>query len=152
VQEAKDRSEASKGDRLSSGARRRPRQAFVVEDVDDLRTLYASDLEAAGFVVSQAAAGDEAMVKLRAFEPEVIVLDLALPAMNGLALAKYVRHLEEAGGRRRAVILVVSALRSRAIHASAIGAGCDAFLPKPIDSADIVKRALALCEERGDAP
>jgi DNA-binding response OmpR family regulator len=151
VHEANDRSNASTDDRLSSGARRRPRYALVVEDVDDLRTLYASDLEAAGFVVSQAAAGDEAMQKLRAFEPEIIVLDLALPAMNGLALARYVRHLEETGGRRRAVILVVSALRSPAMHGAAIGAGCDEFLPKPIDSADIVERALALCEQRSDA-
>jgi CheY-like chemotaxis protein len=151
VQEAKDRSNSSTGDRLSSGARRRPRQALVVEDVDDLRTLYASDLEAAGFVVSQASAGDEALQKLRAFEPDVIVLDLALPAMNGLALAHVVRHLEETEGRRRAVILVVSALRSSAIHGAALGAGCDAFLPKPIDSADIVRRAVALCDELADS-
>jgi DNA-binding response OmpR family regulator len=146
VQEAKDRS-TSTGDQFSSGARRRPRQALVVEDADDLRTLYASDLEAAGFVVSQASAGDEALQQLRAFEPEVIVLDLALPAMNGLTLARYVRHLEETQGRRRAVILVVSALRSPAIHSAALGAGCDAYLPKPIDSADIVQRALALLPE-----
>jgi CheY-like chemotaxis protein len=137
---------------MSSGSRRRPLRALVVEDVEDLRALYASELESAGFIVLQAAAGDEALRQVREFEPDVIVLDLALPAMNGLTVARFVRHQEEVQGRRRAAILAVSALRSSAIQGAALGAGCDVYVPKPVDSAVIVKQALALCENRDDAP
>jgi DNA-binding response OmpR family regulator len=120
--------------------------------MEDLRALYASEFEAAGFIVVQAGAGDEALGQVRDFEPDVIVLDLALPAMNGLTVARFVRHFEEAQGRRRAAILAVSALRSSAIQAAAIGAGCDVYVPKPVDSAVIVQHALALCEDPGEPP
>jgi DNA-binding response OmpR family regulator len=117
----------------------------VVEDAQETRELYVLELESAGFIVCQAACGEEALEKLRHFDPDVIVLDLMLPGVDGFSVARVVRALE---GDRKAAIIAVSALSSEPLRAAALGAGCDSFLRKPVDAATVVEQARLLLARR----
>jgi|HubBroStandDraft_4_1064222.scaffolds.fasta_scaffold521459_1 CheY-like chemotaxis protein len=87
-------SRESWSNRPSTGPHARLPRALVVEDTEDSRELFASELERAGFVVSQASSGEEALEQVVSFRPEVIVLDLMLPGLNGFSVARAVRALE----------------------------------------------------------
>jgi DNA-binding response OmpR family regulator len=124
-------------------------RVLVVEDEQGPREFLASELELAGFVVSQAATGEEGLEMARRFEPDVIVLDLMLPELNGFGLARTVRSLE----RTRSVgILAVSALASEALRREAIAAGCDAFLAKPAPAAAVIQQVHILAAHRESVP
>ncbi len=114
---------------------------LVVEDEEGPREFLASELELAGFVVSQASNGEEGLEKVRHFAPDVIVLDLMLPELNGFGLARTVRSLER---KRTVAILAVSALASEALKREAFAAGCDAFLAKPAPAAAVVQQVHLL--------
>jgi len=117
----------------------------VIEDAQDTRELYALELEAAGFIVSQAESGEEGLERVRRFEPDVIVLDLMLPGIDGFSVARVVRTLDR---YRNVAILAVSALTSEPLRVEALGAGCDFFLRKPVVAATVVEQARLLMERR----
>ena len=102
----------------------------MIEDSRESRELYVLELELAGFMVSQAATGEEGLAQVRNFEPDVIVLDLMLPGIDGFSVARVVRALER---HRNVAILAVSALTSEPLRKEALGVGCDSFLCKPVD-------------------
>jgi DNA-binding response OmpR family regulator len=133
-----------------TGTRRRLLRALVVEDTDDIRELYATELESAGFVVAQAGNGEIAMSLAQEFEPDVIVLDLMLPGVNGLSVARAVRAAEKHPGRL--VILAVTALTSDAMRRLAIDSGCDAVLCKPVEPAVVIDEAHLLLTRRKRSP
>lgn len=124
----------------------------MVEDAEDARELYVSELEEAGFSVAQAATGEAALEQSRQFCPHVIVLDLMLPGVNGFSVARAVRA---AATGRSVAILAVTALTSGTLRRMAFEAGCDAFLCKPVVAARIVEEAQRLLKTRrqggGDA-
>jgi DNA-binding response OmpR family regulator len=136
-------------DRTSSGPRDRAPRALVIEDSRESREIYALELELAGFVVSQAATGEEGLQQVRRFEPDVIVLDLMLPGLDGFSVARVVRALER---YRNVAILAVTALTSEPLRVEALGAGCDSFLRKPVDAATVVQHARLLLDRRQAEP
>jgi DNA-binding response OmpR family regulator len=117
----------------------------VIEDSRESRELYALELELAGFMVSQAATGEEGLAEVRRFEPDVIVLDLMLPGIDGFSVARVVRALER---YRNVAILAVSALTSEPLRREALGVGCDSFLYKPVVATTVVEQARLLLARR----
>src|SRR6478609_4025144 len=99
---------------------------IVVEDEALLRELYAGTLAAAGHRVR--GAGDAAACRelLRTGRPDLIVLDLGLPDLDGLALAAELRQVGNAG------LIVVSRRQSPEDRIAALELGCDDFLVKPV--------------------
>jgi DNA-binding response OmpR family regulator len=131
--------------RTSLGPRARPLRALVVEDAADSRELFASEMETAGFVVAQASSGEAALGLVRAFQPDVIVLDLMLPGINGFGVARAVRSY---ANHRQVAILAVTALTSDAMQRMALEAGCDAVLCKPVIASLVVDEARLLVDSR----
>lgn len=121
---------------------------LVVEDAQDSRELYSSELALAGFSVSQAEDGPKGLKLALRLEPDIIVLDLMLPGLNGYSVAHLVRSLQR---RRRSVIIAVSAITSEVLRAAAFNAGCDSFLAKPVVASRVVTEAL-LWLQRGRHP
>ena len=113
----------------------------MIEDTADLCDLWASELEAAGFIVSSAADGETGAREAKRFAPALIVLDLALPRLDGFSVARWVRAL---GGGTEIAILAVSGLSSDVLHREAIAAGCDAFLMKPVTGQALVVEAVQI--------
>ena len=101
---------------------------LVVEDYADTREMYATYLQFSGFRVAEAANGLEALEKTRELLPDIILMDLALPKMDGWEATRRLKADE-----RTSHILIV-ALTGHALAGHAEGArqaGCDAFVTKP---------------------
>jgi two-component system, cell cycle response regulator DivK len=101
---------------------------LVVDDYQDAREMYAEFLVASGLRVAEAESGEEAVEKARALLPDVIVMDLSLPGMDGWTATRVLKQDERT--RRIPVVALTGNARADA-RASAHEAGCDAFLCKP---------------------
>lgn len=116
---------------------------LVVDDYEDAREMYAECLDASGFAVAQAETGDQAVAMALALMPALIVMDLALPGMDGWSATRAIKT-----DVRTAMIPVVALTGHARSDAStaARDAGCDAFLTKPClpdQIVEIVRRLLA---------
>ena len=122
---------------------------LVVDDTEDARELFATVLRREGFVVVTAADGLEALEVAASERPSVIVLDLAMPRMDGFeALPLLRRELEGAD----AFVIVVSACTDPRSRARAVDAGCDDFLAKPCSPSTLVASVERAFEELGRRP
>lgn len=116
---------------------RRPR-VLVVDDIRDNRELYAEFLAYRGFEVTTASDGAEALRRIAEDPPDAIVLDLALPVLDGWDVT---RKLKADRATRHIPIVVVTGHVEPAHQQRAIDAGCDLFLAKP-HLPDAVERAI----------
>jgi two-component system, cell cycle response regulator DivK len=101
---------------------------LVVDDYQDAREMYAEYLEFSGFRVAEARNGAEALDKAFELTPDVILMDLSLPVMDGWEATRRLKADE----RTRAIPVV--ALTGHALSGHSNGAreaGCDAFVTKP---------------------
>jgi DNA-binding response OmpR family regulator len=135
----------------STGSRPRPARVLVVEDDEAPREFLSMELHSAGFVVAQAADGEQGLEELLQFAPDVVVLDLMLPRLNGFDVARAARNVERKASKRRMAIVAVTALSSEALRAEALAAGCDALLVKPVRATQVVEQ-VRLLAARSDDP
>jgi two-component system response regulator len=106
------------------------RTVMVVEDFEDNRFMMRRLLEMSGYHVLEAINGEEA-VRIAALEqPDLILMDLSLPLLDGLAAT---RRIRERDGLRNVPIIAVSAHDTADFHAEALAAGCNDYVTKPID-------------------
>ena len=103
---------------------------LVVEDFEDNRFMMRRLLEMAGYEVLEATDGEQAMSLAAERRPALILMDLSLPRVDGLAATRRIRQHPEMG---HVPIVAVSAHDSADFHAEALAAGCNDYIPKPID-------------------
>jgi two-component system, cell cycle response regulator DivK len=108
---------------------KRDRQlVLVVEDYQDAREMYAAYLQFSGFDVAEAGNGVEAVEKTAELLPDIVLMDLALPRMDGWEATRRLK----ADPRTRHIPVVALTGHALAGHADgAREAGCDAFVTKP---------------------
>jgi two-component system cell cycle response regulator DivK len=104
-------------------------RVLVVEDDPNSRWLLCTLLKRMGFECRSAEDGQEALALVRSFTPEVIVMDLMLPVLDGLAATK---QLKSDAATQNIPILALSADATDAGFDAARKAGCDDFMPKPV--------------------
>lgn len=112
---------------------------LVVDDTPETRRLMRRVLEADRFRVVEAGSGEDALRVIRAARPRIVVLDLRLPGMSGLDVAREVRANEDPGLAATA-ILACSASVQDEVRNEALEAGCDAFEGKPFAIATFAHR------------
>ena len=101
---------------------------LVVEDYQDAREMYAAYLQFSGFMVAEAGNGVEAIEKTHELMPDIVLMDLALPRMDGWEATRRLKNDE----RTRHIPIVALTGHALAGHAEgAREAGCDAFVTKP---------------------
>ena len=103
---------------------------LLVEDTEDNRFMMRRLLEMAGYGVVEATNGEEAVRLAGSEQPDLILMDLSLPVIDGLAATRAIRKLDGFG---RVPIIAVSAHDTSDFQADAIAAGCDSYITKPID-------------------
>jgi CheY-like chemotaxis protein len=103
-------------------------RVLVVDDHDDSRTVARIVLEHAGYEVYEAATGIEAVQQALALTPAVILMDIALPKIDGLEAARRIRAHPRTNRTR---IIAVTALGRGWLGEEARSAKCNAFLEKP---------------------
>jgi PAS domain S-box-containing protein len=113
---------------------RSPRRVLIVEDNDDAREMLRVLLELHGHVVAEAADGPSALERLGSFRPDVALIDVGLPGIDGYALARLAR--EELDGRPLRLIAVTGYGQAQD-RQRALAAGFDRHVTKPVDPAAI---------------
>src|SRR5687768_15311567 len=95
---------------------------LVVDDYEDTRRIYTEYLQWAGFRVAAANDGAEALVKARALEPDVVVMDLAMPGVDGWTATK---QLKGDPRTRNIYVMAVSSFSDDEPRLKAWRSGCD---------------------------
>jgi CheY-like chemotaxis protein len=108
---------------------------LVVEDFEDNRFMMRRLLEMSGYRVVEAVNGNQAVEMAESERPDIILMDLSLPMLDGLAAT---RRIRERNGAGRTPIVAVSAHDSADFHAEALAAGCNEYVTKPIDFDQLV--------------
>lgn len=103
---------------------------LLVEDFEDSRFMMRRLLEMAGYAVIEASDGEQAVALAISEQPELILMDLSLPKLDGLAATRQIRQYKEA---RNTPIVAISAHDSPESRSEALAAGCDEYVTKPVD-------------------
>ncbi|MEP6635134.1 MAG: response regulator [Acidobacteriota bacterium] len=107
---------------------------LLVEDTEDNRVMMRRLLEMSGYRVSEAINGAEAVRHAESVGPEIILMDLSLPIIDGLAATRRIRQMPNL---KDVPIIAVSAHDTVDFHAEALAAGCDAYITKPVDYGEL---------------
>jgi len=116
----------------------RARRVLVVEDEPTIAEVLAYLLEDEGFTVAIAESGPEALEAVRAGTPDLVLLDLMLPGLNGLEVCRSIR------GMSSVPIIVITARAGEAEKVVGLEAGADDYLTKPFSIAELRARIHAL--------
>jgi chemosensory pili system protein ChpA (sensor histidine kinase/response regulator) len=103
---------------------------LVAEDDEDLRLMMTTLLGMRGYRVVEARDGQETLEVAKGVRPDIVLMDLQLPRLNGFAVARFLRQTD---ALRRVPIIVVSAHDPAKHRALALAAGCNAYVQKPVD-------------------
>ena len=118
---------------------------LIAEDSDDLRSMLTQFLEANGYRILEAVTGREAIEVALTERPELVLMDLGLPGVDGLSAVTEIRkHIPVS----EMPILIVSAYDRLEYRTEAISAGCSGYLTKPVDPA-VLLRTINLLLGRG---
>jgi CheY-like chemotaxis protein len=103
---------------------------LVVEDFEDNRFMMRRLLEMSGYRVVEAVNGEQAVEAAVGERPDLILMDLSLPKLDGLAATRRIRQHDALS---QIPIVAVSAHDTTDFHADALAAGCNEYVTKPID-------------------
>ncbi|MBX3285014.1 MAG: response regulator [Actinobacteria bacterium] len=110
-----------------------PTRVVIAEDEAIIRLDLKETLEEEGYeVVAETGRGDEAVELVRQFEPDVAILDIKMPGLDGLSAAR------EIAGERRAAVVILTAFSQRDLIERARDAGALAYLVKPFQKSDLL--------------
>ena len=115
-----------------------PRRALVVDDEQALARLVAGYLDREGFVVDLAFDGPTAVATARERDPEVIVLDLGLPGLDGIEVCRQVRTFSDA------YVIMLTARAEEIDTLIGLSVGADDYMTKPFRPRELVARVAAL--------
>jgi two-component system cell cycle response regulator DivK len=116
---------------------------LVVEDYADSRFMLARLLEMCGYRVLEAADGREAVEAAERECPDVVLMDLQMPVLDGFTATSIIRRIESTC---RVPVIAVSAQSTEDYVAAARRVGCDHFVPKPVDF-DLLLELVRECTE-----
>jgi DNA-binding response OmpR family regulator len=120
----------------------RPPRVLVVEDDDAIAQVLQRSLRMEGYDVRIAADGVVALDQAHAFLPDLVILDLGLPRMDGIEVAKRLREAEDVP------ILVLTARDAVESRVEGLDAGADDYLVKPFERQELLARLRALLRRR----
>lgn len=113
-----------------------PPLVLVVDDAKDTRVIYCESLRFHGYRVEEASDGEEALAKAAALAPDIVILDMKLPIIDGCEAA---RRLKAGPSTRAIPIIVLSGYLLEQSQQAAIAAGADAYLTKPCLPDDLAR-------------
>jgi CheY-like chemotaxis protein len=119
---------------------------LLVEDTEDNRFMMRRLLEMSGYRVVEAMNGEEAVKIARAETPQLILMDLSLPVIDGLAATRLIRKVP---ALEATPIIAVSAHDTSDFQAEAVDAGCNSYVTKPIDFNELEKLIQQLLTHDG---
>ena len=113
------------------------RRIMIVDDNPDNLAMLAALLESLDFVIETASNGRECLDKFAAFDPDLIMIDLLMPDMDG---SETVRHLRQKESGRHVKVIAVTAHAFDDIRETCLASGFDDFITKPVEIGDLLDR------------
>jgi CheY-like chemotaxis protein len=145
-----DQQEHARGEVSPASGRRReqktearPGRVLIADDSWDAREMYATYFRSVGYDAATADDGRAAIKIAMAQKPDVIVMDLAMPGMNGISAA---HHLKHHPSTRRIPVILLTGHAHRAITEGALEMGIEMFLTKPCLPEDLEEHVRRLLE------
>jgi two-component system KDP operon response regulator KdpE len=118
-------------------------RVLVVDDEPQIRRAVRAGLERAGHSVVQAENGEEALDAAAEHPPELVVLDLAMPGIDGIEVCRQLRQWS------RVPVIVLSVRESEDDKIAALDAGADDYLTKPFSTGELLARIRAITRRLG---
>jgi two-component system alkaline phosphatase synthesis response regulator PhoP len=122
-----------------------PARILLVDDEPSILDFVSYNLEQEGFKLQTASNGREALELAKKFRPDVVVLDLMMPEMDGMETCEALRQLPET---RNALIVFLTARNEDSIQVAGLDAGADDYIAKPIKPKILVSRIHALLRRK----
>jgi two-component system, OmpR family, KDP operon response regulator KdpE len=110
---------------------------LVIDDEPQIRRIMRTTLIGAGYEVDDARTGEEGIDKMSQFHPDLVLLDINMPGMGGLAACKIIR------GDKNVAIIMLTVRDSEADKVAALDAGADDFVTKPFSTPELLARIRA---------
>ena len=124
-------------------------RVLIVEDERDIRDLVVLHLQRDGYEVTSAASGEEALAQVRQSPPDLVVLDLMLPAMSGLEVC---RRLRQEPATATLPILMLTAKADEVDRVVGLELGADDYVVKPFSPKELLARVRAVLRRSRPAP
>ena len=122
-----------------------PRSVLVVEDEESIREMISLGLERAGYTVSSAGDGEEGLALVRRERPDLVVLDLMLPGIDGLEVCRRLRAERETA---TLPLIILSARDAERDIVTGLELGADDYLTKPFSLGILAARIRAVLRRR----
>ncbi|MEP3280217.1 MAG: phosphate regulon transcriptional regulator PhoB [Stappiaceae bacterium] len=116
-------------------------KVLIVEDEEPLSLLLRYNLEAEGYAVESCSRGDEAEIRLRESQPDLLLLDWMLPGLSGIELC---RRLRARGETERIPIIMLTARGEEAERIRGLATGADDYVVKPFSIPELMARVRAI--------
>jgi two-component system, OmpR family, KDP operon response regulator KdpE len=110
---------------------------LVVDDEPQIRRIMRTTLTGLGYEVDDAKSGEEALGKVREYRPDLVLLDINMPGMGGLAACRQIR------ADSQAAIIMLTVKNTEAAKVEALDAGADDFVSKPFSTPELLARIRA---------
>lgn len=110
---------------------------LVVDDEPQIRRIMRTELTSAGYEVDDAKTGEEALGKVRGFRPDLVLLDINLPGMGGLAACRAI------SADANVAIIMLTVHNTEAAKIESLDAGADDFVTKPFSTPELLARIRA---------
>lgn len=122
----------------------RERTILVVDDFDDTRLLLRTWLEKRGFRVIEAQNGNQAVAAAKSSTPDLIIMDVEMPELDGLSATRQIRKVEALGN---VPVLAVSAYGADQFRLEALAAGCNEYVSTPFEPAELERLIRSFVKE-----
>lgn len=120
------------------------RTILIVDDFDDTRLLLRTWLQKKGFRIIEAENGIQAVSQAESVRPDLIIMDIEMPELDGLSATRKIRGLPHA---QTLPIIAVSAYGADQFRDEALAAGCNEYVSTPFEPDELEKLIRALLQE-----
>ena len=118
---------------------------MIVEDDNNIAELLQMYLEKEGYAVTIAPDGGQGVSKFRAIKPDLVLLDLMLPVMDGWAVCKTIR------AESQVPIIMLTAKGETSVKVSGLKGGADDYITKPFEMKEVLARIEAVLRRSGNS-
>jgi two-component system, OmpR family, phosphate regulon response regulator OmpR len=125
-----------------------PSPLLMIEDDSRLAQMVVEYLGQSGFAVTHAADGEQGLEQLQLVMPELVVLDLMMPGIDGLEVCRRIRALP--GSLGRVPVIMLTAKGDPMDRIIGLELGADDYLPKPFEPRELLARVRAVLRRRGE--